>query len=919
MIDQDLLRKINRGRCFVLVGSGPSCEVGYPSWHNLAKRTYEQLMQDGLVQDTRSYESYLEQKKYPELFRQAEVDIGGREALINLLKPLLIPADKGHGFIYEILSKWPFACYLTTNFDDELASYVRQTGEYFDVLRNRREDFHAIRDGASHLIQKLHSDLEHPDEVVLTSADYRRLYVDDEGQYFRDKLRQIMEMFDIFIIGHSLSDPDIDNILQLARKTASPVHPIFMISSDFNQADEREFLEKYNIVLLRYQNPDGKHAKLRKLLSVANKFIVPRGQWEEGAPSETLPIEEVQAASALFLFRRLQPARSAAIFTPLILAALSTTRDQGIGLNELLAQSSLKVISKTGVDIRDVVLEDIGILKQEGLLEEESGLYQITKIGLERVHEYQAVRDTEKKQAYGQLAGDLRKVYSRITREQIEKCQQLAEMAIVSTFASRSLTIANKVFAGQSAGPKELSDIFGYVTEVAIRLESSELRAAFIEAMYQFVVTPNTPQKKYLASISQGYFLFHLLGLDPKCAKLRREIFDRTIWLCDSSILLPLVAVGCHNHDYAMELFRILVQAKAVLYTTTKLLQEAWEHFNWALNFVKINGVESPEFIRAALIKGSYKQNLFLDGYIRMSAEGRIGTFGDYLESVCPKGRDRSSFEDNINQQGVRVLTPSNIEGFSQEDWGDIEDAKVKIKSEREFKGTYRTELQVESEAEVWVLVKHLRSGKFTLPGDQAAAERFYFVSQSKILDNVFQAESITTWTPEAVYRYLSALPEENTDPELLQQCMLHEYFYAGVSFIDKDRYLRFFGPSIDAAKASYKQEKRKYIAEVERTHIKDLDDAFARTPDLEKPFFVAQMGWRLAEVAQKSAEYARKKVLEGEIKIKQLEAEKAKGWKTLDKKAKEQEAARLRNLQDPKHVRKRLQQAEKRRKKKKK
>lgn len=238
---------------------------------------------------------------------------------------------------------------------------------------------------------------------------------------------------------------------------------------------------------------------------------------------------------------------------------------------------------------------------------------------------------------------------------------------------------------------------------------------------------------------------------------------------------------------------------------------------------------------------------------------------------------------------------------------------------EREFKGTYRTELQVESEAEVWVLVKHLRSGKFTLPCDQSAAERFYFVSQSKILDNVFQAESITTWTPEAVYRYLSALPEENTDPELLQQCMLHEYFYAGVSFIDKDRYLRFFGPSIDAAKASYKQEKRKYIAEVERTHIKDLDDAFARTPDLEKPFFVAQMGWRVAEAAKKSEEHMKKKAIEAEAKVKKLEAEKEKAWKTRDIKSNDQEAARLRNLQDPKHVRKRLNQAKKKRKKKKK
>lgn len=919
MIDRRLVRRINSGRCFVLVGSGPSCEVGYPSWHSLAEGTYKKLAQDGYVKDKKSYESYLEKKKYPELFRQAEVDIGNRAKLIDLLVSLLIPSVKGNGFIYKMLSNWPFACYLTTNYDDELASYLGQTGEYFNVLRNRPEDFYPIRDGATHLIQKLHSDLYHPDEVVLTSADYRKLYVDDQGQYFRDKLRQIMEMFAVLIIGHSLSDPDIDYILQMARKTASPIHPIYMIATGFNLADEREFLEKYNILLLRYQNPDGKHSRLRRMLSTVDRFITPRGQWRDRMPMPMPPPDEVQAASTLFLFRRLQPAQCTANVSPLVLAAISTVPEPGIGLEELTNLSPLKAVFKTGTDLLDAVRDNLSNLAREGLISEHAGKYWITKVGLEKVQEYQAVKDNEKAQAYGQFAADLRKAYSSLTGTQEEMCKQLAEKAIVTTFASRGLTIANRIFAGQSAGPDELSDIFGYFSEVANNLEDFELRASFVEAMYELIVSPNAPQKKYLASISQGYFLFHLLGLDPRCTRLRREIFEKTLWLCDSSVILPLVAIGCSNHDYAIELFRMLVRAQAVLYTTPKLLQEAWEHFDWAVEFVKTHGLESPEFIRVALVKGSYKQNLFLDGYIRLSAEGRIGNFGDYLNLISPKGRDRFSFEDNITQRGIRVLTVSSLKGFVTEDWLEIEDLKAAIKQEREQKGTYRSDLQVESEAEVGVLVKQLRSGKFSLPDAHTAVERFYFVSQSRILDKVLPSESVTTWTPEAVYRYLSALPEEHTDPELLQQCMLHEYFYAGVSFIDKERYLRFFGPSVDAAKASYKQEKEKYIAEIEQAHVKNLDEAFDRTPDLEKPFFVAQMGWKLAEAARQREEYAKLRAAEAEAKVKRLEAEKEKAWRIRDKKKQEQETAHLRNLQDPKHVRKREKQAKKRRKNKKK
>ena len=140
--------------------------------------------------------------------------------------------------------------------------------------------------------------------------------------------------------------------------------------------------------------------------------------------------------------------------------------------------------------------------------------------------------------------------------------------------------------------------------------------------MHQFIVEPNPPQRDYLASVSQGFFLYHALGLDPKCGEVRQEIFRNTFWLCDSSVLLPLVAIGCHNHDYTISLFDMLAERGALIYTTSRLLQEVWEHFEWAVRFIDKNSSDSLEYLRAALVEGSYKQNLFLDGYIRLSAEG---------------------------------------------------------------------------------------------------------------------------------------------------------------------------------------------------------------------------------------------------------------------------------------------------------
>lgn len=448
--------------------------------------------------------------------------------------------------------------------------------------------------------------------------------------------------------------------------------------------------------------------------------------------------------------------------------------------------------------------------------------FTITRSGREKSKEYQTIRNTEKDQAYGQFRLNLTNNYIGLTSLQLEKCQRLAEEVMVASFANRGLAIANQVFSGQSASPGELSDVFGCVSDRAAEIEDMGLRAAFVEAVHQFLVEPSPPQRKYLASVSQGYFLYHLLGLDPKCCQLRHDIFQRTLWLCDSSVILPRVADGCHNHDYAIELFQTLVAANALLYTIPKLLQEAWEHFDWALRFMKTTGAESQEFLRAALVKGSYKQNLFIDGYIRLSADGRVGTFKDYLDMILPQGTiDQSSFYKSIIQAGIRISNISDLKGFVQQDWAEIEDAKAKIQSEREKRGIYRSSLQVESEAEVWILVKNLRSGKYSIDGLESV-EKVYFVSQSRIIDQVFQQETVTTWTPEALYRYLSALPGSQTNPDLLQQCMLHEYYYAGISFIDKDRYVRFSALALMQPRRLMRK-KRLIISTNSRIHIPEI------------------------------------------------------------------------------------------------
>ena len=669
-----------------------------------------------------------------------------------------------------------------------------------------------------------------------------------------------------------------------------------------------------------YSNPDGTHSQLRRLLTTADRFIGSRKLVHQPLPVARRPKAEAETAAAMYIYRRLRGVQPTDYLSPLILSSLYSAGH--VALATMHSLPALQTFFHGSLDNHTAIASTTsGLIDQELLEEQPGGMVAITANGAERVRALRSVREAELTKAFGRFGHHLRTFYPPVSPQDATELRELAEDVIVSSFATRGSAIANQIFLRQSARPGELSDVFACITDSAATIDLVALRDAFIQAMYHFIVEPDTAQRKYLASVSQGYFLYHILGLDPGYREIRQDVFSKTGWLLDSSVLLPLIAVGCHNHDYAKELFRMLAAQGALCFTTPNLLQEAWRHFRWGVQFAREHGSDSLEFLRAALVKGRYRQNLFLDGYIGLAADGRVGTFDDYLRLVVPQDKlTLTAFCHSVTRHGVKVVDVSDVEGFEQDHWGEIEDAKTEIRQARIERGIYRSPLQVSSEAEVWVLLTNWRSGQYRV--GSSPVEQVYFVSQSQLLDRVFRPETMTTWTPEALFKYLSSLPGEQLDPDLLQQCMLQEYYYAGVSFVDKKRYLRFFGPSIDAAKASYHQERTDYVVHVEDKYVKELDEAFIGTADLEKPFFVAQLGWLRAREAEMEVVKVTERAVAAEVRasgaerrVKELETDHDR--QVRKEKQLTQELATIRNRRDPKHVRKRKRQAKKRKRKK--
>lgn len=936
LLPDKLVESINTRRCFALVGAGPSCEIGYPSWKQFAEKTFELLQSENLVKDPTYYQKFLSEKKYPELFRQAEIDYGGKKKLLTLLKKIMVPPPSvSVGRVYRMLARWPFACYLTTNYDDELYRHLQAERIHFETVRNTKEDLALIRNGVSNLIVKLHSDFAYPEGIVLTSEDYNNFETNPHFKYFRDHLTRIFTSFDIFIIGYSLADRDLDLILKFAKQISSPTIPIYMIAADFNQADQREFREKYNIQVTTYPNSDGKHTQLYNVLGLIDGFItyrkdIPRRLLKVQQPSE----EEVEVAASLFIYTRLQKeniADSREFLGPLILKALEKTKESGIALDEIFMSEpfvTLKCDRLTRGDSK-VVVEHLASL---GFITYSSGVCKLTREGEDYLKQILKHRKIEEEQAIGQFAVEISERYfnmsnNQLSDQQLGKAKEHIKQTLVRVFKTRGMVIAKQVFANLEIVAGELTDLFREVSRAASEFEDTYLSASFVFAARTFLLEPTAPQKNYLASVSQGYFLYHLMGLDPVCSSTRKKLFETTAWLFDSSVLLRLLAKGSYNHEFAVDLFERLTSNNAAKFTTKMLLKETWGHFQWAIELVKKYPETSTEFLSAAIGIGTYKQNLFIDGYIRMKADGAVVNFDEYLEMIAPAGPTEEALYQVINELGAKILSLDEFQIDPEKRAEELAMFEAEIERERTEKGIYRSQFQVQAEAEVLYLIKYLRETPLIRLADMQSLNKIYFVSDSKILDRLPEQKEVVTWSPEALYRYLLTLPTNlSIEPDLLQECMLQSFYYAGLNFIDRTRYEKFFGSMIDFAEVKFDEQKEKYYKAQEAAHLVagDVEQAFDKISPLERPFFVSQMNSIIArdaelraEVAEKRAEKAEDDLRKEKAKIRNIVEEKEDEIKR--RKRAEHEAGRQRNLRDPKHLKKRERQKKKRRKEKKK
>ena len=132
----DLVGYLQSGEAWILVGSGPSIEMGYPNWQDLAAKAVRALRSERPRIDLAKVEAAQKQRDYPKVFELVESELG-----LPMVRRILDEVMKGSATskIYSLICRWPISVYLTTNYDNEIQRHLASYGEAYQTLGNSED------------------------------------------------------------------------------------------------------------------------------------------------------------------------------------------------------------------------------------------------------------------------------------------------------------------------------------------------------------------------------------------------------------------------------------------------------------------------------------------------------------------------------------------------------------------------------------------------------------------------------------------------------------------------------------------------------------------------------------------------------------------------------------------------------------
>lgn len=199
----ELLKDLSEDNLAIFAGAGLSAPAGFVSWSELLRPIAEELE--------------LEVERETDLVALAQYHCNSNLANRGKLNQLLINELSDEAEItanHKILAKLPVSTYWTTNYDKLIEKALTEAGKIPDT-KHRIKQLSFTKRGRDAVVYKMHGDIEHPDEAVLTKDDYENYHV--RMQPFINALSGDLVSKTFLFLGFSFTDPNLDYILSRVR------------------------------------------------------------------------------------------------------------------------------------------------------------------------------------------------------------------------------------------------------------------------------------------------------------------------------------------------------------------------------------------------------------------------------------------------------------------------------------------------------------------------------------------------------------------------------------------------------------------------------------------------------------------------------------------------------------------------------
>ncbi|MDQ7818143.1 MAG: SIR2 family protein [Melioribacteraceae bacterium] len=847
IFDRDLVRRINTGKCFAIIGSGPSCEIGAPSWQELTNSSIKYFQKEFSSTEINDLQEKLLNKNYPYIFERISNKVGLETLLLYIKTQIQNKSKVGH--IYNFVTAWPFSNYLTTNYDNFLIEYLDKKRANFLLKKNTKDDIKIIRADTKGFVFKLHGECDDSKNIVLTESQYNDFINGVNREYWREKLYSTLNMVDFVIIGYSVSDPDFSQQLERAKKIASPEHPIFMFATGFTNETIKDYYQKYNIRIISYSNTQGDHSELVKLLKRYNPFIAHRNSTNVGI--KPIDENEVSIAASMYIFSKVRLDDDELyinkIFSSLIIYYLKKYFDNCIvSVNILSNKIELEKFFNSKID-PVTFNKAIEYLINKGLVKRHAeNSIQINPLGVQTIEQININREILIEKFNKACYLFLKINYNFLSEDQISKIQIALRKGLINAFEKRGLEIANSIFSNVTVDVSDATDILDLINKSGYELEE-KIRASYADLMIEVLLNPDDIMKEYLAALTQGYFSYHALSLDPSCYHHRLELARGKNWIIDSSVILPYIAIDSLNHQYAKDLLQKMKGLNLPIKTTVNLLIEVHDHLSWAIKNIKTLLENPQELIEVAKGGFGYKQNLFISGFVNWSSSQGNPLFENYIKACIGDNEEKPLIDrisEKINNEINDVIDFERLTDVDKDMIENLDLYMKQIEVQRRSNQTFRSEHQCKSEAEVILLNKYMNS---------------MFISQSILLNRILQDGHNICWTPEAMYRFISLFSEKPPLEKLLHECLTQDFFYAGFDVINKDNVQKFLNPLIQQSKLKLKTESKNYENVIGKKRWHDLLESYEKMDDIEKPFYSSQIAYYIANQSLNETKVLRK------------------------------------------------------------